>query len=74
MATRKSVRLAEKGKDRAEERAREQETNRDNGRRASIGDVLGVTPKGTQPARCIQRVEKSPVEPETSAWYTTRQR
>ena len=62
MATRKSARLAEKGKDRAEGRAREQETNRDNGRRASIGDVLGVTPakpkeRNLNGAKAVQSVE-----------------
>ena len=62
MATRKSVRLAEKGKDRAEGRAREQETNRDNGRRASIGDVLGVTPakpkeRNLNDAKAVQSAE-----------------
>ena len=62
MATRKSVRLAEKGKDRAQERAREQEANRDNGRRASIGDVLGVTPakpkeRNLNDAKAVQSAE-----------------
>ena len=44
MATRKSVRLAEKGKDRDKDQARVQEADRDKGRRASVGDVLGLTP------------------------------
>ena len=62
MATRKSARLAGKDVGREEDRVLQRDGNRDEGRRASIGSVMGMTPakpKGNKlrEAKAVQLAE-----------------